>query len=172
MREYVSHLFSTLLVIILSGVITAAFGYQLIVGQDPCPLCFLQRVGMIGVTIGQLFNFRFGIKMSHHAISLFYCLFGGAVALRQICLHICPGFPSFGMPILGLSLYTWSFLVFVCSLIVIGILMLLYDPKWDSLAFKKLRKLKIFASVYIFVIVVADIITAAYVCGFGICPDN
>lgn len=171
MTQNFSRLLSSLLVIVLSGVITAAFGYQFATGQNPCPLCFLQRVAMIGIGAGQLLNFRFGIKMSHHAISLFHCLFGAAVSLRQIGLHVCPGFSTFGTPVLGYSLYTWAFTVFICSLIVIGVLMALYNPKWKLGNSKPLTYLERFASVYLVIIVIADIFTAAMICGW-ICPDN
>jgi disulfide bond formation protein DsbB len=171
MTQHLSRLVSSLLVIVLCGVITAAFGYQLMVGQNPCPLCFLQRVGMIGVAMGQVLNFRFGVRLYHNAISIFFCIFGAAVALRHICLHICPGSTPFGVPVLGFGLYTWSFIVFVCSLIAIGLLMLLYDPKWKVQHSKPLDYLERFASLYLFLIVVADVITAAAVCGW-VCPDN
>ncbi len=167
-----SRIVSSLLVIVLSGIITAAFGYQAIVGQNPCPLCFLQRVAMIGIAAGQLLNFRFGIRMSHHGISLFHCIFGAAVSLRQIALHVCPGFATFGTPVLGFGLYTWAFIAFICSTFVIGALMLLYDPKWKPLNSKPLDYLERFASIYIFAIVVADVITAGMVCGWKVCPDN
>jgi disulfide bond formation protein DsbB len=171
MALYLSRLLSALLVIILCGVITAAFGYQAMTEQTPCPLCFLQRIAMIGVAIGQCFNFRFGIKMSHHAISIFHCLLGGAVALRQITLHICPGFPTFGTKVLGLQIYTWSFIVFVCSLIVLAILLMLYRFHQKKPKSKGLGYLEKAAFCYLLVIIVADIVTAAAICGFGICPD-
>jgi len=171
MTQYLSRIFSSTLVIVLSAIISAAFGYQFIVGQNPCPLCFLQRAAMIGIAAGQMLNFRFGIKMSHHAISLFHCFIGGAVSLRQICLHICPGSGTFGTPVLGFGLYTWAFIAFACSIIVIGVLMWMYDSKWKTIHSKPLNYLEKFASVYMFVIVVADVITAIKVCGW-ICPDN
>ena len=110
--QYASRIISSLLIITLAGVITAGFGYQITMHEEPCPLCFLQRAAMIGAAIGQLLNFRFGVKMSHHAISLFHCLFGAVVSLRQISLHVCPGFPLFGSPVLGYSLYTWAGITF------------------------------------------------------------
>lgn len=171
MTQHLSRIFSSVLIIVLCGVITSAFGYQLTVGQNPCPLCYLQRVAMVGIAVGQVLNFRFGIKMSHHAISLFHCILGGAVSLRQICLHICPGFPTFGTPVLGYALYSWAFIVFVCSLIVIGVMMALYNPKWKPLNSKPLGYLERFASLYLVVIIILDIVTAIKICGW-ICPDN
>jgi len=169
--QYFSRLFSALLVIVLSVVLTASLGYQLITGQNPCPLCFLQRVAMIGVGIGQLLNFRFGIQIRHHAISLFHCIFGFAVSLRQICLHICPEFDAFGTPVLGFSLYTWAFIVFICAFVAIGVLMWLYDPKQKPLHSKPLDYLEKFASIYLLLIILDNIVTTAMVCGW-ICPEN
>ncbi len=169
--QYSSRLISILLAIVLAGVITAGFGYQLIMGEDPCPLCFLQRAAMIGVALGQLLNFRFGVKMSHHALSLIHCLFGASVSLRQISLHICPGSPTFGSPVLGFSLYTWAFISFFCSLLAIGTLLALYKPEWKPINSKFLKHLEQFAFLYVLLIVLADIVSAAMICGLGVCPD-
>lgn len=172
MTQHLSRIISALLVIVLSGIITAGFGYQYALNEQPCPLCFLQRLAMIGIATGQLLNFRFGIKMSHHAISLFHCIFGAAVSLRQIGLHICPTFGKFGTPILGFSLYTWAFIAFACALITIGVLMFLYDPKWKPEHSKTITYLERFAFYYILLIVIADIIAVATICGIGPCPEN
>jgi disulfide bond formation protein DsbB len=172
MRQYASRILSIALVLVLCGVITAAFGYQFITKHQPCPLCFLQRAAMIGIAAGQLLNFRFGIKMYHHAISLFHCVLGGGISLRQISLHICPEFPTFGTPIFGFGLYTWAFIAFVCSIIAIGVLMSLYKPEWKPLHSKPLKYLERFAFVFLLAIVIADIITVSNVCGINVCPDN
>ena len=84
-----------------------------ILNQTPCPLCILQRLGMIGVGIGLLMNLKFGISSKYYSLSLFNAIFGAAVAIRHILLHIVPGTGSYGAPILGLHLYTWSFIGFV-----------------------------------------------------------
>lgn len=162
---------NALLVIILSGVLLGGFWVQLVEHETPCPLCLLQRLGMIGVACGALLNLRFGIQTSHYALSLFSALMGGTVALRQISLHVCPGFPAFGLPVLGLSLYTWSFLVFVCSALFISILLCLYNPKASSqapYAFNPWCKL---AFILIFVITIGNIITTLQICGLGPCQD-
>ncbi len=172
MTYSLSRIFSALLVIVLCGVITSAFSFQLTMHELPCPLCFLQRLAMIGVCVGQLLNFRFGIKPSHHAISLFHCIFGSAVALRQIALHICPTFTRYGTPLLGFSLYTWSFIVFFCAMVTIGVLLFLYEPKWRIVESKPIQNLERFAFIYTLVIVIANIITAFYICGLMPCPDN
>lgn len=111
------------LILILSGVLLGALYIQLFENEEPCPLCLLQRIGMLGVAFGALLNIRFGAKPAHYGIILISALLGASVALRQITLHICPGFPAFGVPVLGLSLYTWSFLVFACSILYTALLL-------------------------------------------------
>jgi disulfide bond formation protein DsbB len=120
---------NALLVYILMGVITSAFFVQFVWQEVPCPLCLLQRIGMIGVAFGALLNLRFGISRVFYAISLLSALVGAGVALRQIALHVCPGTSPFGSPVLGLSLYVWSFIVFVCSLTFIAVCLMIRDQR-------------------------------------------
>lgn len=160
---------NALIIIILSGILLGAFGVQIIEHEQPCPLCMLQRLGMISLACGLMMNIQFGVKMGHYALSLISCLMGGSVALRQISLHVCPGFPTFGLPVLGLSLYTWSFFVFCCSVLAIALLLFLYDPKeaaedapphnfWTKLSF-----------VLIFLVTLTNIFTTLWQCGLGPC---
>ncbi|MDB2614104.1 disulfide bond formation protein B [Chlamydiales bacterium] len=156
------------LIFILSGVLLSAFGVQIFENEEPCPLCFLQRLGMLGVAAGALLNIRFGVSNFHYGVCFLSILFGGFTALRQISLHICPGFPTFGIPVLGLSLYTWSFLVFVCAFIYITLCMMFFDETtrtkpenlswWGVLAF----------SLVLF-IALGNILTAFIECGLGPC---
>ncbi|NGX58385.1 MAG: Disulfide bond formation protein B [Chlamydiae bacterium] len=162
---------NALLILILSGIIISAFGVQIFLEEQPCPLCFLQRLGMTGVAIGAIMNLRFGIKTKHYAVSLLSCVFGGVVALRQTALHICPGDPSFGEPILGLDLWVWSFLVFVCSITYIAFLLFLYDPEYAT---QKTQKMNWFGklAIWIFVLVtIGNILSVLHSCGLGPCSE-
>ena len=97
-------------------------------GHDlPCPLCLLQRVALAGVAYGLLVNLRFGPQPSAYAIMLLAALFGMGAAGRQVLLHITPGSGSYGAPLLGLHLYTWSFVLFV--LVILGTAVLLLVPE-------------------------------------------
>ncbi len=120
---------NALVVFILSGVIIGAYVYQHIEKEDPCSLCELQRLAMISASIGFMMNLRFFIHPIHYSIVLASSLFGGAVALRQIGLHVCVGFPVFGVRIWDLELYTWSFLVFSATILATIILLFLYKTK-------------------------------------------
>lgn len=100
-------------------------------GHDlPCPLCLLQRVAVAGVAFGALLNLRYGPQPASYGIMLLCALFGMAVAGRQVLLHIAPGTGSYGAPLLGLHLYTWSFLLFAA--VVLGTAVLLLLPQSPS----------------------------------------
>lgn len=170
MRKKILILLNSLFPIVLAGIILAAYYIQFAKHEEPCPLCMLQRLAMIGVATGPLLNLRFGISTIHYGISLFSAVFGSAVSLRQICLHICPGFPSFGEPVLGFSLYTWAFVVFCSSIFVIALLLILHRPSNDYPAPRKVGLLGILAFALIFIVAFADIITTIQDCGLTACP--
>src|SRR3990167_6458606 len=101
---------NALMAIIISFVLLGAFGLQAFLHEIPCPLCLIQRLGMIAVATGALLNVRFGIRKLHYGISLLAALLGGFASLRQLLLHVCGLIPTFGQPFWGLSLYTWALL--------------------------------------------------------------
>lgn len=157
---------NALVILIISGVILSAFGVQIFLGEEPCPLCYLQRAGMIGVAFALALNLKFGIRPQHYGLALLFTLVGGAVALRQISLHVCPQFPTFGSPVLGMSLYTWSFLVFVCSVFAIALMLLLYRRDQEDVP---VEKWSLFAIGLIFFVTVANVLSTLLQCGFGSC---
>jgi len=155
---------NTIWLYILSAILLGAYVYQDVENQDPCSLCVLQRLAMICVAIGPIMNLKYKILAKHYAISAFGCLFGSAVALRQICLHICPGSPTFGYPVFGLELYTWSFLVFACSLLGLAVLLFIYKEEKEPLNwFEKV------AIALIALIAFSNMTTTFLECGLGAC---
>ena len=160
-----------LIIIILSGVLLSAYGVEFFWHEVPCPLCLLQRLCMISAAIGCLLNMRFGIHMSHYGLILLSALAGGTVALRQISLHVCPGFPQFGFPVLGLSLYTWSFVVFVCIGLAVAGLLFLYDPLKDKAESFRFSKFGTFVFSLLFIVTAANVITTFLHCGLGPCQE-
>jgi disulfide bond formation protein DsbB len=162
---------NALLVLIISGILLGGFGVQIFMKETPCPLCWLQRIGMIGVAAGAFLNLQFGIRPAHYGLSLISALMGGTIALRQISLHVCPGFSKFGEPVLGVSLYTWSFFVFACATLYIAGLLFLYDPKQPqhpSLTNNWLCRLAIWA---LLVVTFGNIVATLLQCGLGPCED-
>jgi len=162
---------NAVVILIICGVLLSAYCVEFFWREVPCPLCMLQRLGMIAAASALLLNVRFGVKASHYGLALLSCLAGGTVALRQISLHVCPGMPTFGFPVLGLSLYTWSFVVFVCTVLAIAGLLFLYDPKEESDVAPLNDKLGNIAFGALLTIAAANILTTFYHCGLSACHE-
>ncbi|MEI8365998.1 MAG: disulfide bond formation protein B [Parachlamydiaceae bacterium] len=162
---------NALVVWIICGVLLSAYCVDFFWHEVPCPLCILQRLGMVGAACGLLLNVRFGIKMSHYGLTILSSLVGGTVALRQITLHVCPGMPTFGFPVLGLSLYTWSFVVFACTVLSVAGMLFLYDPAKDNKAPPTKDKLGALTFALLLIIATANVVTTYSHCGFGPCQD-
>lgn len=160
--------FNGLLICIYCTIIATALSLEIFKNEVPCPLCYLQRVAMITICIAALCNLYYGVRSSHYGLIIFSAVVGGIVAFRQISLHICPEFPKFGIPFWGLSLYTWAFLTFVCSILLVGFLLCLYRPSqldrvgaWNG--FSR------FAAGYLIAIICANLISVFVHCGLGMC---
>lgn len=116
-------------VLAVCAVLLGAFGVQFGKGEFPCPLCMLQRMAMVLCALGPAFilaKARQGdVEVADYAtgygMSVVAAVAGASIAARQVLLHIVPPDPGFGEPVLGLHLYTWSFIVFVTVLVVSGL---------------------------------------------------
>ena len=97
----------------ISAVLLGAYGVQFIAGEYPCPLCVLQRMGMMLAAMGAVMNIVRGPKTSHFALAIIGALIGASISARQILLHIAPDDPGYGSPVLGMHMYSWAFVVFV-----------------------------------------------------------
>jgi len=129
-RLYV--LAATLNVWVLVLILAAAFGAQLIFGEPPCPLCVVQRIALMLCALGPsyvLIQARDGALSGRdiavgNGLSIIAALVGAAVSVRQVLLHILPGDPGFGSPVLGLHLYTWCLIAFVCQITASGAMLI------------------------------------------------
>lgn len=163
-----SYYLNILWILIYCAVIGTAIGLQIFNGEEPCPLCYIQRAAMLLVSLTALMNLHFGIREVHLGLAIIGSLFGGAVALRQIALHACPGSPTFGVPFWGLSLYTWSFLTFASSLLMCAILLLLYKPIQSEKPAEITSATK--GVTLLFLLITAVNVVSSYIdCGFGPC---
>jgi len=124
---------------------------------------------MIGVALAVLLNLRFGFKEEHYGLAILVSLFGMGTALRQIALHVCPQFSTFGEPVLHYDLYVWAFIVFICSMLAASILLIIRiftnDKRvhaawsfWDKLALA-----------LIFFLAFANTISTLAECGVSAC---
>jgi disulfide bond formation protein DsbB len=120
----------TLNVWVLFAVLAAALGVQLWLGEPPCPLCVMQRTALMLAGLGPLhilLRANNGMLTARVAavgqgMAIIAALLGAVAAARQILLHILPGDAGFGSPVLGLHLYTWCFIAFVCQIAASGVL--------------------------------------------------
>lgn len=160
---------NALMALVLAGILWAALGIQFIGKEEPCPLCFLQRLGMLGVASGALMNVRWGVRKVHYGLSLLSALFGGFVALRHLFLHICPDFPQFGKPIFGISLYTWSFFIFTCCVAYIAFLFLFFGYKNEKENTLKATWFDHFSFIVVFLVALTNIFAALWQCGITAC---
>jgi disulfide bond formation protein DsbB len=156
----------------VSAVLLFAFADQLIYGDLPCPLCILQRAGLIAAGFGLALNLRFGLRASHYAVVILGAVIAAAVAVRQILLHIVPGTGAYGNPFLGLHFYTWAFIV--SALIVIGsAAMLLFDRQFgDGPHSERLTGLTLVSFSLFALLTFGNAVSTLLECGSGLCPDN
>jgi disulfide bond formation protein DsbB len=116
-------------VVAICGVLGGAFVVQFAEGEFPCPLCVLQRMAMLLCALGPAFiivkarsgDVEMGDFATGYGMSVVAAVAGAGIAGRQVLLHIVPPDPGYGDPVLGLHLYTWSFIVFVTVMIVSGL---------------------------------------------------
>ena len=122
----------TLNVWVLLAILAAAFGVQIWLGEPPCPLCVMQRVALMLVGLGPLhilLHARNAALTSRvvavgQGMAIIAASLGAVAAGRQLLLHILPGDPGFGSPVLGLHLYTWCFIAFGCQIVASAALLI------------------------------------------------
>jgi disulfide bond formation protein DsbB len=123
---------ATLNVWVVVLVLLAAFAAQFIAGEPPCPLCVMQRIALMLLAIGPLYILAraHAGKLSArdaavgNGMAILAALLGVTASGRQVLLHILPGDPGFGSPVLGLHLYTWCLVTFGCQIAASAVLLL------------------------------------------------
>lgn len=154
------------------AVLGAAFWVQFAFDNLPCPLCLLQRVAFTMMAAGLVYNLRFGPRGRGYGLVLLGAAFGGVVSIRQILLHIAPGDPGYGAPVLGLHDYTWAAIIFGFAIVATAVV-LLFDRRLSTKP--EARRLGFFAWLAIalaFLITLGNAALALVECGFAVCPDN
>lgn len=159
----------------VTGVLIFALYDQFYYRDLPCPLCLLQRVGFVALMYGFLLNIIYGLKPHHYGVILLAAFFGGAVALRQISLHVIPGTPGYGDLFWGFHYYTWAFIAFSLSALGVSFLLMVpgqYSAESEVIALKQ-QPLWIKSIMVLALLVIAVNMIAAFLeCGFGACADN
>lgn len=162
--------------LVVCGILIAAYIYQFTKFELPCPLCLLQRVGLVAVGFGLCLNLIFGAKPHHYGVMLIGALYGISVSVRQILLHIVPGTGAYGSPVLGLHYYTWAGICFFFVLLGTAI-MLLFEGQYKGLYDEPPKtpfgghKLAMFAFCLMLFLTGANAITTLIECGLTVCAD-
>lgn len=162
----------------ITSVLATGVVLQFALGELPCPLCLLQRVGFAAVMFGFMLNVIYGPQQRHYGVILIAAVFGAAVSLRQISLHVIPGAPGYGSPILGYHYYTWAFVIFAMTIVGVAALLLLWNRTWDrdathaATAHARLAGFGKFACLLAVVVVLLNVVLTFVECGPFQCPDN
>lgn len=154
----------------ICAALLVAFYYQLTKSELPCPLCLLQRVGMLLIGFGFLFNVRFGIRNRHYAMALLGAITAGAVGMRQVFLHITPGDAGYGSPFLGLHFYTWSVVASLLVIVAVALMMALNEgASREAPHFSLPAKA---GALSFILLIAANLVSTVLECGGGQCDDN
>jgi len=163
--------------LVVCGVLVAAYYFQIALDELPCPLCLLQRVAFVAVGYGLCLNVIRGPRPHHYGIMILAAMYGAGVSTRQVLLHIVPGTGSYGSPVLGLHFYTWAALCFF--LVILGsAVMLLFDRQFatdgETRAAEKFggSALAKFAFACILILAVANAATTFPECGAFVCAES
>ncbi|WP_444911400.1 disulfide bond formation protein B [Microbulbifer sp. PAAF003] len=161
-------------ILAVCAVLVAAEYFQLVNGEMPCPLCLLQRIGLTGVLFGLMLNVLYGNRPLHYSLATLSALFGAATALRQVSLHVIPGTPGYGDPLMGYHYYTWALIIFYMTIIGIAIISA-FNKQYGKpifISFRDQRALGKTAIVTAFSITTLNIFITFAECGPTACPDN
>lgn len=158
----------------LAFLLLIAFVLQIRFHELPCPLCLLQRLGILAIAFGFLLNVQFEISPAHYTLSLLSAMLTAAICVRQIFLHVIPGDPGYGLPLFGLHLYTWLFLLCVGVIIYISVIFSI-SPQYEQDQSSKTKSMQllthtVFAAV--FLLAIFNGISTYFECGIKACPEN
>ncbi|HYG44705.1 MAG TPA: disulfide bond formation protein B [Bordetella sp.] len=167
-----SRIVNTLVLLGISILLYVAFAWQLLFDAAPCPLCLLQRAAFVMAGVGLLLNIRLGPSPLHYAMVIAASLGGLVAGGNQLVAQAGPDALPAGPPLLGMPVYSWSFLAF-CALLVFCVLMLAADRKWGDNALKKPVALPALVVMGLFLLaILANVAVTSLECGLGACPGS
>lgn len=163
-------LLNTLGLLGVSLTLIVAFYYQLYLSELPCPLCLLQRAGLIVAGLGFMLNLQFGPRGTHYGIVMIGALTTALIATRQVLLHILPGDPGYGSTFLGLHFYTWSLVSALLIILAVALVLIVSDRL--TLSLPTVARCGRIASWIFVILIAANLASTLLECGTGQCEDN
>ena len=156
----------------ISAVLAVAFYYQFVVGELPCPLCALQRVGFIVAGAALVLNLRAGYSPAHYGLALLSAVAAGSASLRQISLHVIPNTGHYGSALFGFHFYTWAFVGYGALVAYCGAMLMLAPSADDRSRPAATGSLESLACWLLLVLAAANAAAFLAECGLGPCPDD
>ncbi len=148
----------------------SAFILQITSNELPCALCVMQRMGLYAISFGLVLNLIKSRDQKHYLLVILSALFTSFMSLIQVLLHIVPGTGSFGDALLGLHLYTWTFVLCICFIFYASLAGLYYVKPANELKpqnfLVKLLIILLILSLFI------NILSAFIECGPHLCPSD
>jgi disulfide bond formation protein DsbB len=168
----VNRLIDTLALYGISVLLAVAFYYQFALGELPCPLCALQRVGFLVAGVALILNLRSGYAPAHYGLVLLTAVAAGSASLRQIALHVVPGSGSYGSALFGLHFYTWAFVGYGALIVYVGAMLLVGGKVAGAVRPRPLDTFEIGACALFVGLAAVNVIAFLLECGLGPCPDD
>lgn len=165
--------FNSACILVVCGILMGAFYFQFGLNEDPCPLCLLQRMAMIGVIFGLSLNIFFGFDAKHFGVVIISAIVGAMFSGRQVLLHISKidGDVGYGTPFFGMHLYTWGVLIFIASILGSAIF-LFFGDKFKTGAAHLILNFEKYVAFLATIIVVVNVIATFFECQLGPCCEN
>ncbi|WP_230469054.1 MULTISPECIES: disulfide bond formation protein B [Burkholderia] len=157
--------------IAISAALLIAFYYQLAFNELPCPLCLLQRVGLILAGIGFAMNVRYGVRGKHYCCVLVSAVATGVIAGRQVLLHISPDSGAYGSALWGLHFYTWCFIASVLIILYVSLLLAVRRASYTVQPASMSTTGRIAMAVFGLTII-ANLVSTLLECGGGQCASD
>lgn len=167
-----NRLLDTLALYGIGLVLAVAFYYQFVLGELPCPLCALQRVGFLVAGVAMILNLRSGRAPAHYGLVLLTAVAAGSASLRQIALHVVPGAGSYGSALFGFHFYTWAFVGYGALIAYVGAMLLVANKTADSVRPRPLSTFEVGACAIFVGLAAVNVIAFLLECGLGPCPDD
>lgn len=171
-----NYIYSLLILAAMAFILTTAMYMQLVYGENPCPLCLLQRVAYFGVCFGVILNLRIGYSMRYEGFSLICIILLLIISMRQTLLDIYPrpGHGYIGSAFLGLHMPVWSIVFSILLLLAYAIRFctLGFSDCLSEAALKSSPKTALLANILMWFIIVLcgfNVLFTFLQCGFSSC---
>lgn len=169
---YPSHLLNAAALVGVCISLLMAFFLQIFNGEIPCPLCMLQRVGLMMVGFGLFLNVRFGPSAIHYAVIILSAMIGASVSLRQDLLHIVPGTGGYGSTIFGYHLYTWGFIASMATIIFAAVMLVVDRNRMAGQKIQDATWIATALGTLLVVLGLGNVVSNFLVCGISICSGD